>query len=72
MRLFLLNVVPSLRELFCGDNDKLGDNQPWCMTNAALEAIGREIRAGCATVPLSPARSRLNINKRSNSFKAVH
>jgi len=72
MHLFLLNVVPSLRELFCGDNDKLGDDQPWFMTNAAREAIGREMRAGRATVPLSPARSLRNINKRSSSFKAVH
>jgi len=72
IHLFLLNVVPSLRELFCGDNDKLGDDQPWFMTSAAREAIGREMRAGRAAVPLSPARSLRNINKSSSSFEAVH
>jgi len=71
MHLFCLNVVPSLWELFCGDDDKLGDDQPCVMTNAAREAIGREMRAGRPRVPFSQARSLQNINKHSSSFKAV-
>jgi len=41
------------------------------MTNAAREDIGREMRAGRPTVPLSQARSLRNINKHSRSFKAI-
>jgi len=71
MHLFFLKVVPSLWELFCGDNGKLGDDQSWVMINAAREDIGREMRAGRPTVPLSQARSLRNINKHSSSFKAI-
>lgn len=71
MHLFLSNVVPVLWGLCCGDKDKLGGDQPWDIASAACEAVGREIKAGRPTVPLSQARSLWNINKNSSSFKAV-
>jgi len=71
MHLFLCNVVPRLWELFAGENDKLGDEQPWVIPKATREAIGREIKAGRKTVPLNQARSLRDINKHSGSYKAV-
>ena len=71
MHLFLRNVLPVLWGLCCGDKDKLGGDQPWVIASAACEAIGREIKAGRPTVPLSQARALWNIKKNSSSFKAV-
>jgi len=71
MHLYFCNVVPGLWGLFCGDNDKLGEDQPWVMSSAACQAIGRERKAGRPTVPLSQARSLQNINRHSSSFKVV-
>jgi len=71
MHLILCNVVPRLWELFAGENEKLGDDQPCIIPNAVREAIGREIKAGRPTVPLSQARSLRNIQKHSGSYKAV-
>jgi len=71
MHLFLCNVVPRMWELFAGENEKLGDDQPWVIPKAARETIGREIKAGRSTVPRSQARSLWNIHKHSGSYKAV-
>ena len=71
MHLFLCNVVPRLWQLFAGENEKLGEDQPCLIPKAVCEAIGREIRAGRPTVPLSQARSLRNIYKHSGSYKAV-
>jgi len=70
--LCLCNVVPRLWELFSGENYKLGDEQPWVIPKATREAIGREIMAGCKTVPLRQARSLRDITKHSGSYKAVN
>jgi len=71
MHLFLSNVVARLWELFAGENEKLGDDQPCVIPKATREAIGREIKAGGPTVPLSQARSLRDIQKHSGSYKAV-
>lgn len=71
MHLFLLNVVPRLWELLAGESDELGEDEPWLLSNADREAIGREIKAGRPTVPLSQARSLRNISKHYRSYKAV-
>lgn len=71
MHLFLCNVVRRLWELFSGENEQLGDDQPCLIPKAICEAIGREIRAGRPTVPLSQARALRDIYKHSGSYKAV-
>jgi len=71
MHLYLCHVVPRLRELFAEENDKLGDEQPWVILKVTREAIGREIKAGRKTVPLSKARSLRDITKHSGSYQAV-
>lgn len=71
MHLFLSNVVPKLWELFSGENDKLGEDQPWILSKSDCAAIGAEIAAGRPTVPLSQARSLRDIYKHSGSYKAV-
>jgi len=71
MRLFLFNVVPRMWELFAGENEKLGDDQPWVIPIAARETIGCEIKAGRSTVPRSQARSLRSIHKHSGPYKAV-
>lgn len=71
MHVILLDVVPRLRELFAGESDKLGEDRPWLLFNADREAIGREIKAGCPTMPLNKARSLRKISKHYRSFKAV-
>jgi len=71
MHLFLCNVVPRMWELFAGENEKLGVNNPWVIPIAARETIGREIEAGRSTVPRSQARSLRNIQKHSGPYKAV-
>ena len=71
LHLFLCNVVPRLWELFIGENDKLGDEQPWVISKVVCEAVGRDIKVGRKTVPLSQARSLRDICKHSGSYKAV-
>jgi len=71
MHLLLLNVVPRMWELFAGESDKLGEDQPWIIPKAVREAIGREVKAGRRTIPLSQARSLRDISKHSGSYKAV-
>jgi len=71
MHLFLCSVVPSLCQLFAWLNEKLCNDQPCLIPKAVGEAIGREMRAGRPTVPLSQARSLRNIYKNSGSYLAV-
>jgi len=71
MHLFLCDFVPRLWELFAGKNDKLGDEQPWVLSTAVCEAVGREIKVGRKTVPLIQARCLRDISKHSGSYKAV-
>jgi len=71
MHLFWRNVVPRLWEPFAGENNKPGGEQPWAIPKAVCHAIGREIKAGRRTVPLSQARSLRVITKHSGSYKAV-
>jgi len=61
MHLFLCNVVPRLWELFAGENEKLGEDQPCLIPKSVCQTIGREIKAGRPTVPLSQAGSLRNI-----------
>jgi len=71
MHLFLCIVVSRLWQLFAGENEKLCEDQPYLIPKAVCEAIGREIRAGLPTVPLSQAHSLMNIYKHSGSYKAI-
>jgi len=71
MHRFLLNVVPSLCGLFFGENEKLDDYQPCIIPNAVRECIGREMKTGRKTIPLSQERSLRDIHKHSGSYKAV-
>jgi len=71
MHLLLVNVVPRMWELFAGESDKLGEDQPWIIPKTVREAIGREVKAGRRTIPLSQARSLRDISKHSGSYKAV-
>ena len=71
MHLLLLNVVSRMWEFFAGESDKLGKNQAWIMPKAVREAIGREVKAGRRTIPLSQARSLRDVSKHSGSYKAV-
>jgi len=71
MHLFFCNVVPRLWQRLAGENEKLGEDQPCLIPRAACETIGREIKAGRPTVPLSQARSLRDIFKHSRSYKAV-
>lgn len=71
MPLVLCNVVRRLWELFSGENEQLDDDHPCLIPKAICEAIGREIRAGRPTVPLSQARTLRDIYKHSGSYKAV-
>jgi len=58
MHVFLCNVVLRLWELFAKENEKLGEDQPCLIPQSVCESIGREIKAGRPTVPLSQAWSR--------------
>ena len=71
MHLFLFDFMPRLWELFAGENDKLGDEQPWVLSKAVCETEGREIKVGRKTVPLNQARCLRDISKHSGSYKAV-
>lgn len=71
MHLFWCNVVPRLWELFSGENEQLGDDQPCMIPTAVREAIGKEIKAGRSTVPSSQARALRDIHKHSGSYKAI-
>lgn len=71
MHLFLCNVVPRLWELISGQNEQLGDDQPWVISTAVREAIGKDVKAGRSTVPSSQTRARRDIHKHSGSFKAI-
>jgi len=71
MLLFRCIVVPRLWKLFAGENKKLGEDQPCLIPKSVCETIGREIKAGRPTVPLSQARSLRNFYKHSGSYKAV-
>jgi len=57
IHLFLSNIVARLWELFAGKDEKLGDDQPCVISKATREAIGREIKAGRPTIPLTQARA---------------
>ena len=57
MHLFLCNLVSHLRELLAGEKNNLGSKQPWVIPKSVCEAVGRVIKAGRRTVPLSQARS---------------
>ena len=63
--------MPSLWGLFSGENEKLNDDQPCVIPKPIRECIGREMKAGRKTIPLSQARSLRDIHKRSGSYQAV-
>ena len=63
--------MPSLWGLFSGENEKLDDDQPSVIPKPIRECIGREMKTGRKTIPLSQARSLRDIHKRSSSYKAV-
>lgn len=69
MHLILTNVVPLLWRVFAGDSD----TSPGSLAMSSVEAaaLGKEIRTGRCTVPLSQARSLRDIYVHRNSFKAV-
>jgi len=71
MHYFLSSVVARLWELFADENEKLGDDQPLVTSKASREAIGREIKAGRATIPLNKARALRDTSNHSSSYKAV-
>jgi len=71
LHLFLCNVVPRLWELFTGENDKLGDEQPWVISKVVCDAIGHEMKVGRRTVPLNQAHSLRDISQHSGSYEAV-
>ena len=60
MTLFFCNVVLLIWELFAGENEKIGGDQPWVISNAVCGVIGREIGAGRWTVR-STRRAHLGI-----------
>jgi len=71
MHFFLCDFLPHPWELFAGENDKLGGEEPWAIPKAVCHAIGGEIKAGRRTVPLSQARSLRDITKHSGSYETV-
>jgi len=71
MHLFSFNIVPSLWGLFSGENEKLDDDQPCIIPKAVRECIGREMKTGRKTIPLSQEKSLHGIHKHSSSYKTV-
>ena len=71
MHFFHCNVVSTLWQLFTGENEKLGEDQPCLIPKTVCGAIDRKIKAGRPSVPLSQARSWRDIYQQSGSYKAV-
>jgi len=72
MHLILLNVVPNLWRLFSGKwKTSDGSAHKWAMSEAIVTAVGVDVVAARATVPLQQARSLRNIALHYKSYKAV-
>jgi len=71
MHFFHCNLLSRLWQLFTGENEKLGEDQPCLIPKTVCGGIDREIKSGRPSVPLSQARSLRDVYQQSGSYKAV-
>jgi len=73
MHLILPNVVPNLGRLFYGKwKTSDGSAHQWAMSGAIVTAVGADVAAARATVPLQQARSWRNIALQGSGLDALH
>jgi len=72
VQFFFCNVASRLWELFSGESEKLGEDQPCLIPKSVCNTMRREIKAGRLTVLLSQAQSLRKVYKHSGSYKVIH